>query len=139
MKISRETDYAIRCVLHLAIAPEKVHMVDEIASARHVPKSFLAKILQKLKREDIVKSYRGVKGGFRLSRAPSDITLLDVIRASQGGVDMNICAVDENACAFSSDCVIHPIWVNLKAEVETSLQQYDFKSLVEKELNKINA
>ena len=48
-----------------------VIMVDEIAKAKSIPKSFLSKILQKLAKANIVKSYRGVRGGFQIAKAPN--------------------------------------------------------------------
>jgi Rrf2 family protein len=90
------------------------------------PKSFLAKILQKLARASIVKSYRGVKGGFELARPPEEINLLEVIEAVQGPVAMNICALDEALCGFSSTCAIHPVWVDIRKEVERILRSKNF-------------
>ena len=122
MQITRETDYAIRCVYYLAGKKDVVIMVDEIAREMCTPKSFLSKILQKLARADIVKSFRGVNGGFQLSRDPSKISLLDVIEAVQGPVAMNICAVDKKACKLRSTCAIHPVWVDIRAKVEKILR-----------------
>ncbi len=136
MRISRETDYAMRCVLHLSVNPGQTCMVEEMAQARGVPRSFLAKILQKLKRANIVESFRGVKGGFALARKPSDISLLDVIEAIQGVVSLNICAVDEKACDRSGDCVIHPVWVILREDFQTMLGKFDFQMLADDEFLK---
>ena len=133
MRISRETDYAMRCVLHLSINPGATCMVEEMARARDVPRSFLAKILQKLKHANIVESFRGVKGGFALARKPSEISLLDVIEAIQGVVSLNVCAVDENACDRSGGCVIHPVWVILRKDFEIMLGKYDFQMLADDE------
>ena len=129
MQITRETDYAIRCVYYLAGKKDEVIMVDEIAREMCTPKSFLSKILQKLARADIVKSYRGDKGGFQLSRDPSKISLLDVIEAVQGPVAMNICAVDKKACKLSSTCAIHPVWVDVRAKVEKLLRSKKISGL----------
>ena len=93
--ITRKTDYAIRCVLHLAEAGKDVLMVNEIAKEQDIPKSFLAKILQKLAKAGIVESLRGVKGGFRLAKKPEDISLLDVVELMEGPVAMNVCAADK--------------------------------------------
>ena len=136
MRISRETDYAIRCMLHLCADAGKVSMVDEIAQARDVPKSFLAKILQKLKRAKLVESFRGVKGGFRLARDPSGISLLDVIEAIQGDVGVNVCAVDELACDRSAECVVHPIWKKMSSKIKVLLKEHDLLSLAEAEKGK---
>lgn len=101
-------------------------MVDEIARKVYSPKSFVAKILQKLARADIVKSYRGVKGGFTLAKKPKDINLLDVIEAVQGPVVMNVCALDKRLCRLSKTCSIHPVWVDVRKQVERLLRKRTF-------------
>lgn len=130
MQITRETDYAIRCVLHLSYSPDKVTMVDEIAKERKIPKSFLAKILQKLARAKIVKSFRGIKGGFRLAKKPREITLLDVIEVIEGPVAMNKCAINKKICSLSNSCSVHPVWVEIRKDVEKRLRQQNFEKLI---------
>lgn len=130
MQITRETDYAIRCVLYLAGKRGSVTMVDEIARKKFVPKSFLAKILQKLVKAGIVRSYRGVKGGFELTRGPEEVSLLDVIEAVQGPVSMNACALDESVCSLSGSCSVHPVWVEVRKEVEKLLRERNFSTFV---------
>jgi len=104
-------------------------MVDEIASQMMVPKSFLSKILQKLVKVGVVKSFRGVKGGFQLDRDPNDITLLDVIEAIEGTIVLNACALDSAVCAFSGTCAVHPVWVKLRAEFNEMLRSYNFADI----------
>ena len=129
MEITRETDYAIRCVLYLSRKRGTVTMVDEIAREMCIPKSFLAKILQKLTKSAIVKSYRGVKGGFEVARRPREISLLDVIECIQGPVGMNMCAVDKTACGLSGSCSVHPVWVEARRQVERFLRRKNFAQL----------
>ncbi len=130
MQITREADYAIRCVLYLSEPQGEVIMVDKIAKAKKIPKSFLAKILQKLTKAGIVKSFRGVKGGFQLTVKPQKISLLDVIEAIDGPVAMNRCAIDKRMCSLSNECSVHPVWVELRKEVEARLRKTDFKKLL---------
>lgn len=131
MQITRETDFAMRCVLYLSGQPDKVIMVDKISREMATPKSFLAKILQKLVKAGVVKSFRGVKGGFQLSRAPNDISLLDVIEAIEGIVALNACAVDSSICGFSDTCGVHTVWVKLRVEVSELLKKHNFAEIVE--------
>ncbi len=126
----------MRCVLHLSSNPGQTCMVEEIAQARDVPRSFLAKILQKLKHANIVESFRGVKGGFVLARKPAEISLLDVIEAIQGVVSLNVCTVDQMACDRSGDCVFHPVWVTLREDFEKMLGKHDFQMLASAENQK---
>ena len=129
MEITRETDYAIRCVLYLSRKGETIIMVDKISRAMCIPKSFLAKIMQKLIKAGVVASFRGVKGGFRLAKKPELISLLDVIEAIEGPPAMNRCALDASVCTFSNTCTVHPVWVNLRKMVEDYLRETDFRTL----------
>lgn len=131
MQITRETDYAMRCVLYLSGRSDKVVMVDEISREMATPKSFLAKILQKLVRAGVVKSFRGVKGGFQLGRQPEDINLLDVIEAVEGVVALNACAVDSSVCGFSKTCGVHTVWVTLRGEFNELLRKHTFADIAE--------
>ena len=131
MQITRETDYAMRCLLYLSGQPDKVTMVDEISREMATPKSFLAKILQKLVKAGVIRSFRGVKGGFQLNRAPKDISLLDVIEATEGVVALNACAVDSSVCGFSGTCGVHTVWVTLRGEVNDLLRKHTFADIAE--------
>jgi Rrf2 family protein len=130
MNITRETDYAVRCVLRLSETPDEVVMADDLAAVTSVSKPFLAKILQKLTKAGIVRSFRGVKGGFRLTRRPKDITLLDVIEAIEGAISMNKCVVDQRFCELHETCTVHPVWVGIRTSVEELLKGYNFEFLV---------
>ena len=136
MEITRETDYAIRCVLYLSKKEGTIVMVDEISQAMSIPKSFLAKILQKLTKAVVVKSFRGVKGGFRLAKKPEQVSLLDIIEAIEGTTAMNRCALDSSVCTFSNTCTVHPVWVNLRNMVEDTLRKTDFRALSSAALQK---
>jgi Rrf2 family protein len=131
MLVTREADYAIRTVLYLARERERKANVSEIAHAMHIPKSFLAKILQRLVRNNILTSVRGVMGGFRLARKPIDITLLAVLEAIQGPAAINLCAVDGKKCKLSSTCCVHPIWIEIRKDVEKRLQKQTIANLLE--------
>jgi len=102
MYITRETDYGVRCVLYLARKGGGITPVNEIARAMHIPKSFLAKIVQRLVKAGIVISGRGISGGFSLAKKPKNISILDVIKAIQGNAaTINMCAIDKRMCRLS--------------------------------------
>lgn len=130
MYVTREADYAVRCVLHLSKNHEQLVSVNDIAKSMHIPKSFLAKILQRLMKNDIVISVRGMRGGFQLAKKPQDLNLLEVIEAVQGVSAANICAIDKKKCSLSSTCSIHPIWVEIRAMVEKRLREENFEMLL---------
>ncbi|GAB4362667.1 MAG: Rrf2 family transcriptional regulator [Deltaproteobacteria bacterium] len=135
MKISRETDYAIRCLLQLARRPEGVSTVREISGPRGIPPVFLAKILQKLGRAGMTESVRGARGGFRLARDPAEITLLSVIEAVEGPLAPNDCLVEGNRCSQAGRCSVHPVWRELRETLAGMLAAVTLRQLAEREGN----
>lgn len=130
MQLTREGDYGIRSVLYLARQPyKKISFVTEISEQYKIPRSFLAKILQKLVKAKIVRSYRGVKGGFSLARQAKDINVLDVLEAIEGKLAMNLCLSDKKKCDFSRNCPIHSVWVNVQSKVIDVLKKANFEDL----------
>jgi Rrf2 family cysteine metabolism transcriptional repressor len=88
VKLSAKSDYAARAVLGLArhyVGGESVR-VEDLATQQGIPPNYLAQILIELKSQQIVKSLRGKEGGYLLARAPSEITLADVMRCVHGEV-----------------------------------------------------
>jgi Rrf2 family protein len=132
MLITRETDYAVRTVLYLARDRDRTANVTEVAHAMHIPKSFLAKVLQRLVRHHILTSMRGINGGFRLAKKPSEISLLAVMEAIQGPAGINVCAVDSRRCSLSATCSVHPVWVELRQEFEKRLKRQTIDKLIGK-------
>jgi len=131
MRITRQADYAIRTITYLARQDEgRVVTVEEISEEMLIPRSFTAKIVQRLTRAGITNSTRGVKGGFVLKRTPESVTLLDVVEAIDGPVDMNICVLNEGACSRIDTCEVHPVWVEIQNEVAGLLKKRDFRTLL---------
>ncbi|MGD1076057.1 MAG: Rrf2 family transcriptional regulator [Thermodesulfovibrionales bacterium] len=135
MTITRETDYAMRCVLYLAKNAGSILVVDTIAGEEGIPKSFLAKILQKLAKAGIVKSTRGVKGGFQLAEKAADLSLMRIIEAIQGRPSLNICVLDSKSCSRSCFCSIHRVWMDVQGEIEKKLDQYTISKLAREEIS----
>lgn len=79
--ISQTVEYALRAVVYLANRSGEACRTSEIAEVTKVPPAYLAKVLQSLKREGIVHSQRGIGGGVTLSRAASELTVLEVVEA----------------------------------------------------------
>lgn len=133
MKIARETDYAVRCVLFMARTPSRFFTVREISTVQEIPPSFLAKILQKLSRAGITASARGSRGGFRLAMDPGDITLLKVVEAVEGRLAPNDCLVEGRACSRAGRCSVHPVWRELREEIAGRLGGCTIRKLIDAE------
>ncbi len=130
MQVTREEDYGIRSVLYLARQPfKKISFITEISEYSKIPRSFLAKILQKLVKAKIVRSYRGVKGGFSLAKQAREITVLDVLEAIEGKLALNICTIDKKKCSASKQCPAHAFWVNAQLKMTDVFKKTNFEDL----------
>lgn len=130
MQITREGDYGIRSVLYLARQPfKKISFVNEISEEYKIPRSFLAKILQKLVKAKVVRSYRGVKGGFSLAKQARDISVLNVLEAIEGKLALNICLPDKKLCNFSRHCPVSAVWATAQSKVVEVLSKSNFEDM----------
>lgn len=107
--ITRETDYAMRALLRLALQDDgRVLSTTLLAEEMEIPYRFLRRILLKLAGEGFVRSARGKQGGLRLALAPEGISLFDIVRVMDPDtVTLNECLADTDFCARSSRCVVH--------------------------------
>lgn len=136
MKITRETDHAMKCILYLSRRPGLCVPIAEIAKNNAIPKSFLAKILQKLTKVGLVRSQQGSSGGFRLLKNPKEVTLREVFVAIQGPMVINDCVIDNKVCERSQYCSVHPVWNELKDLVEEKMRSITFLTLSKNELKR---
>lgn len=79
--ISKTAEYALRAMTFLAMDPETPKTVRDIAERTLVPEGYLSKVMQGLSRAGLVRSQRGLYGGFTLERAPSELSILDIVNA----------------------------------------------------------
>ena len=118
MKLGRESAYAIEGLLVLAKKPLGTAMLlRDIAASRGVPKSFLAKIFQKLTRSGIVSSSRGAIRGYALARRPKEIKVKEIFVAIEGPDLFDRCFFWSDRCADSNPCPMHFRWKRVKQQV----------------------
>ncbi len=130
MQITRQADYAVRAVLHLArLEPNKKASTSVIANEQNIPPSFLAKIVAQLSVAGLLHTLRGARGGVSLARAPEEITLLEVVEAIDGPILLNECVGDPSVCSFE-DCPIHTIWCDAKEDLVGRLSKVTFDSFL---------
>ncbi|MEX2176685.1 MAG: Rrf2 family transcriptional regulator [Pirellulaceae bacterium] len=79
--LSQTVEYALRAVVHLASQAPQGCTTDEIAEATLVPRAYLSKVLQSLRRSGLVNSQRGIGGGMTLTKTPQELTILEVVNA----------------------------------------------------------
>ena len=105
--------------------------------ARHarnskVPRHFLAKILKDLTRANLLIAVKGARGGYRLSRQASEISLLEVIEATIGQIALNLCNEGVDRCPDSETCGLYPVWDQASTAVKNIFGQTKLSSLKSK-------
>jgi len=107
MQFTKAEDYGLHGIMYLAEQPQgKVTPLSEISDAQQVPEKFLAKIFQSLSKTGLVKSHRGVKGGFSMGKPADQITIKEVLESIQGPYYIAKCLADASICKQSGDCSV---------------------------------
>ncbi len=126
MHMTLEANYAVRIIEVLAKKQEKID-AKTIAEESEVPVRFALKILRKLVTDEMICSFKGVKGGYVLNKKPSEITLKDVIESVEGPFMISRCQ-GEGYCS-KANCKLHNIYAEITKEVREKLSQYTFEDI----------
>ena len=131
MQITRQADYAVRAILHLARAGNtRRSATSVIAKEQNIPPSFLAKIISQLSIAGLLHTSRGARGGVTLARDPGAINLLEVVEAIDGPIQLNECVANNGACTFEENCPIRPVWCEAQEELVQRLRNTNFADML---------
>lgn len=127
MNLSAKTEYACIAVLDLALRHDQGEPVRirSIADNHGIPSRFLVQILLQLKGAGIVLSTRGAAGGYRLARAPKDISLEEVMTAIEGRGT----GLQSNSDDTPVTRALHRVWLEAEAAEKAKLEQTNFADL----------
>lgn len=130
MQITTKSEYALLALIELAGRGDgRPVSLRKIAEARNLPEAFLEQVFTALKRDGIVRSVRGARGGFLFARPPEEVTALDVVQAVEGPVSPTTC--DAPACPASVGCPAVPVWDRVTAAMRDALASFTIASLAE--------
>ena len=132
MQITRQADYAVRAVLYLAnLGTSERAATSTVAEEQRIPPSFLAKIISQLSIAGLLHTSRGARGGVTLAREPQNISLLEVIEAIDGPIQLNECVGEDSLCSFDDDCPLRPVWSEAQNELVSRLKKTNFAQLMQ--------
>ena len=127
--LSHTLEYALRAVAFLAGTRDRAHTAREIADATSVPSGYLAKVLGQLARAGVIRSQRGLGGGFVLTRPPEEVSILEVARAVDPVKRIERCPLDLPEHARSL-CALHQRLDEALATIEGSFRASSVADLV---------
>jgi Rrf2 family iron-sulfur cluster assembly transcriptional regulator len=130
--VRRNTDYAVRLMVHLARQYGQGPVSTRIAASEEsVSYPLACKLMQKLHGSKFIDSCMGPKGGFTLGRPPSEITLLEVVEAIQGPISVNRCLLSSDACSRHISCSVRAKLAGVQDTIVGSLASITFEDLLE--------
>lgn len=138
MRITTLAEYGVICALHLAKrATEGPVTGRDIAARERLPVDYVEQILLRLRRAGIVSSTRGARGGYALARAAEEISVRDVIAASElttFDLHCHTHPVEEERCSASHNCSIRPVWMLLQQKIDDVLGSVRLADLLHDEV-----
>jgi len=137
VRITTLAEYGVICALHLARRASDGPITGrEIAEQERLPPDYVEQILLRLRRAALVRSTRGAHGGYSLARPPEDISIRDVIAASESTTfDLHCVShpVEEERCSSAHTCSIRPVWVLLQRRIDDVLDGIRLSDLLHEE------
>ena len=136
MKVSTRGDYASRALLSLALHGGQTQptSVRDVAERTGLPQPYLEQILLALKGAGLVRSKRGVGGGYVLARSPAAITLGQIVSAVEGPIVAGDFGEphQNGACDHEGQCVLLAVWAEVGAQMRSQLDSYTLDDMVER-------
>ena len=132
MKISTKGRYALRMLLDLAVHQDEGYIsLKEVAQRQNISKKYLEQIVPMLNRSGILRTNRGNKGGYMLGKPPAQLTVGDILRATEGSLAPVACLEYEiNDCPRAEECATLYIWEGLYKAVQEYLDSITLQDIL---------
>lgn len=130
IKITRETDYGIVLTAFMAAHEQQAFSAASLARQRGLPLPMVSKILKLLTRAGLLRSQRGVRGGYSLSRSPDQISVADIIDALEGPIAITECSADTPPDC-QSHCSVSGHWYRINQTVRDALANISLRQMSE--------
>jgi Rrf2 family iron-sulfur cluster assembly transcriptional regulator len=130
MVFSRSTEYAIRAMTYMAMQqPGQLVGARKIAQAEHIPIPFLWKILHLLTKRRLIRSFKGIHGGYQLASSADDIPLSTIVNATDGTEIREGCILGLPECDNRNPCPLHEQWKGIRTEMTRILDETSLADL----------
>ncbi len=130
MRLTSFTDYSLRVLMYLAVKPEQLATIPEIAKAYAISENHLMKVVHQLAKSGFVTSVRGKGGGIRLARPAEEIRLGTVIRQTEGTAAIVECLGEESRCNLVPACKLKKVLVDAFSVLYQELDRHTLADLV---------
>jgi Rrf2 family protein len=134
MKLSTKGRYGLRAMIDLAVYSEKEPVsIQSIADRQNISERYLEQLMASLKKEGLVKSIRGANGGYQLARPAIGISVGDILRVLEGGLEAATCPGTEGdgGCQGSDLCVAKLVWKRINDSITDAVDTLMLSELIE--------
>lgn len=133
IRLSNLADYAVVLMSNIAARPNEIHTAVALNADTKVPLPTVSKILGKMARADLLKSHRGIGGGFSINPEKENITIADIIEAVDGPVQLTNCLSEEDTCCdFEPVCQTRTKWDKINKAVYEALNNVSLTDMINK-------
>jgi FeS assembly SUF system regulator len=130
LRVSKLTDYATVVMTCLATAGDGVLSAQALSERAHLEVPTVSKLLKQLAQAELVVSTRGNLGGYRLARAPAQITIADIVTAMEGPIGMTECSAQAGLCGHEPHCGVRVNWQRISQAIATALESVTLADMV---------
>ena len=131
MRLTKQTNYAVRILMYCAANPGALSRISDISKAYNLSETFLFKILKPIADNGYVESVRGRNGGVRLGKPAQEISLLDIVRVTEDNFSMADCFDNDTSnCPLVSACSLNSAWSEALSAFFAVLEKYTIADLV---------
>lgn len=132
MRMSSKGRYSTRAMMELALHfGQGLVQVKDISARQQISERYLEQLLVRLRRAGLVKGIRGARGGFTLTKPPTEIRLSEIIKAAEGSVEPAKCLDEPELCPQSDGCVSRNVWGEIGRAINQVLEATTLQDLVQ--------
>ncbi|OUS29619.1 Rrf2 family transcriptional regulator [Thalassotalea sp. 42_200_T64] len=131
MHITRYTDYSLRVLIYLAINPEQLATISDIAKSYNISKNHLMKIVQQLNLKGYLLAIRGKNGGIKLNRLAAQINIGTLVRELEDSNKLVECFGDNNQCVITASCQLKRVFAQAQQSFYQTLDRYTLADLID--------
>jgi Rrf2 family nitric oxide-sensitive transcriptional repressor len=130
VQLTRYSDYSLRVLIYLALDPNRLVTIEDIARSYDISKTHLMKVVHQLGLAGYVETVRGRGGGLRLARPPEEIGVGELVRATEESMALAECFQPSGRCAIEPACGLRPVLHEALAAFLAVLDRYTVADLV---------
>lgn len=132
IRMTKLSDYGLVLLTHFARHEEDLHSAVELATAANLPLPTVGKILKILAKEGILGSNRGAKGGYKLARKPSEISVAQILKALEGPIAITECLEHPEAqCEYERACPTRANWAIVNRAIRQALERISLAEMAQ--------